>query len=199
MSKYKILVIEDDRTLLEAWQTLLEIKGYDVDIADNGRTALDLWEKNIYDVILADLRIPEVDGREVISTIKERQPYTQIIIISGQGKDRDAIEAVNKHVFRYLRKSKELNNEDVRKAVSDALQNRDPVLISLGAMAEKNPDEPILIVGSNVYSTQQLYDEVRKWTELGKEFRNEFIKNLTDFEPPKVSIDELLRMKGIIE
>ncbi len=199
MSKYNILVIEDDIILLETWKKLLEVEGYDVDIAANGRTALNLWEENIYDVILVDLRIPEVDGREVINTIREKQPFTQIIIISGQGKDRDAIEAVNKHVFRYLRKSKELNNDDVIKAVTEAIQKRDHVLISLGTMAEKTPDEPILFVGTDAYSPQQLYNEVRKGTELGMKFHEKFIKNLTDFEPPKVPIDELLKMKGIIK
>jgi DNA-binding NtrC family response regulator len=197
MENYKILIVEDEHDILNVWKKKLEHEGYTVDIADNGKTALELWEKNIYDVIVVDLRIPEVDGREVINQIKEKQPQTQIIIISGQGKDNDLIDAINKHVFRYLVKPVDL--EKIIGTIEDAVKERDPVLIALNTLAEKSPDKPMLFVGRKTFTPKQLYNEVRKNTVFGKEFYDEFLKSLTDFEPTEESGDELLGIKGVIE
>jgi two-component system alkaline phosphatase synthesis response regulator PhoP len=108
MVKHNILIVEDDQNILQELKKNLEDEGYDVDPADNGRTAFNLWKKNIYDLVLVDLRIPEIDGRDLIDKIKSRQPYTQIIILSGQGMEDDLIDAVNKHVFKYLKKPVDL-------------------------------------------------------------------------------------------
>ncbi|MCP4347450.1 MAG: response regulator [Desulfobacterales bacterium] len=196
MKRYKILVVEDDKTSLEAWKEVLEDEGYYTDIADNGRIATELWENNIYDLIIVDLRIPEIDGRDLINRFKEEQPLTQVIILSGQGKEGDLIDAINKHVFAYLAKPVDL--EKLLEVVAEAIQQRDPVLIALDKLAEKSPDAPVLLVGKKTYSPNQLFNEVRKGTELGKEYHNEFMKTLTDFEPAKETVDELLGIKGII-
>jgi DNA-binding NtrC family response regulator len=187
--------VEDDQNILQELKKTLEDEGYDVDSADNGRTALNLWKKNIYDLVLVDLRIPEIDGRDLINKIKSRQPYTQIIILSGQGIEDDLIDAINKHVFKYLKKPVDL--EEVLKVVIEAIKERDIVIISLEQLARKSPDEPILLVGKKSFTPRQLYDEVRKGTSVGKQYHEEFLKSLTDFEPPEKSVDELLDIKGV--
>jgi len=197
MNKYRVLIIEDDTNLLYDWQQLLEDEGYNVDIAENGKIALELWEKHIYDVILVDLRMPEVDGMDVIKTVKEQQPNTQIIIISGQGKDNDLIEAINKHVYAYLPKS-DIGIDDIVNKTAEALENRDAVLLSLDNMAEKSSNKSIILAGKESYSAQRLYDEVRKGTEFGKQFQKEFKNTLTDFEPSQKTASELLDIKGVI-
>lgn len=197
MEKMRILAVEDDPNILQEVREALEENNYAVDTADNGKTALELWEKNIYDLVIADLRIPEVDGSEVIAQIKTQQPRTQVIILSGQGKEEDMIEAVNHHVFQYLAKPVDL--DVLLKTVADALVQRDPVLISLSQMAEKNADEPILLVGKKSFSPKQLYDEVRRETPFGKQFYDEYLASLTDFTPAHGSIDDLLGIKGVIE
>lgn len=193
--KNSILIVEDDQNILQELNKNLKDEGYDVHPADNGRTALNLWKKNIYDLVLLDLRIPEIDGRDLIDKIKSRQPYTQIIILSGQGIEDDLIDAINKHVFKYLKKPVDL--EEVLKVVSEALKERDIVIISLEQLARKSPDEPILLVGKKSYTPRQLYDEVRKNTTIGKQYHEEFLKSLTDFEPPEKSVDELLDITGV--
>lgn len=193
MGKNRILVVDDDSNITREVKKALEDINFDVDTADNGKTALKLWQKNIYDLVIADLRIPEIDGRELIDKIKTQQPRTQVIILSGLGREEDMIAGINKHVFRYL--SKPVNRDDLLKAVEDALLERDPVIISLEQLAIKNPDEPILLVGKKSYTPKQLFDEVRKETPTGKKFHDEFLKSLTDFEPLNESVDELLGIK----
>ncbi len=195
MGKSRILIVEDDIDILQELQKNLEDEDYDVDTADNGRTALNLWKKNIYDLVLVDLRIPEIDGRDLIDKIKAGQPHTQVIVLSGQAVEEDLIDAINKHVFKYLKKPVDL--EDVLKVTAEALRERDPVVISLEQLAEKSPDKPILLVGKKSYTPRRLYDEVRKGTAVGKQYHEEFLKSLTDFEPPEKSVDELLNIKGV--
>jgi DNA-binding NtrC family response regulator len=196
MKKYRLLLIEDDINLLKHWKMYLEDQGYLVDTAENGKIALNLWEDNIYDVILVDLRMPEVDGMDVIKEVKRKQPNTQIIIISGQGKDNDLIEAINNHVFAYLPKS-DTDITDIVAKTAEALDNRDYVLLSLDKMAEKDADKTVILAGKESYSAQRLYDEVRKGSDFGNKFQKELKDTLTEFEPSTQTASELLAIKGV--
>ncbi len=178
-NKYRLLIVEDNINLLREWKKILEDEGYLVDMAENGKVALELWQSHIYDLVLVDLRLPEVDGREVINAIKASQPHTQIIIISGQGNDDDLIDAIKKNVYDYI--SKPAGLDEIIQAISKSLQNRDPVLISLEQLVKKRPDESILLIGGDAYSPRQIYDEVRKMTPLGKQY---YEKTLSDFITP---------------
>lgn len=198
MEKYKILIIEDEKNILNDLKEVFEDEDYAVDTADNGQSALEMWERNIYDLTLVDLRIPKIDGRDLINRFKEERPYIQIVILSGQGKEGDLIDAINKHVFAFLPKP-DTDLDKVLETTKNALQNRDPVLISLETMAEKSPNEPTLLIGRDAYSPRKLYDELRKGTKIGRQFRDQFIKTLTDFEPPKESLDELLKKEGVLK
>ncbi len=196
MNKHKIMVVEDDKNILEDLKKVLEHEEYFVDIADNGKTALELWENNIYDLIIADLRIPKIDGSDLIKRIKQEQPLTQIVILSGQGNEGDLINAINKHVFAYLPKPVDLEN--VLTATEEALEKRDHVLLYLEQMAEKSPDKPILLAGSESYTPQQIYDEVRKGTPFGKQYYDDFKQALNEFEPLEESVDDILGINGIL-
>lgn len=197
MLKYKILVIEDDHDILKEVRKALEDEGYLVHTADNGKKGLDLWKKNVYDLILVDLRIPGVDGKDLINNIKEAQPYTQIVILSGQGKDDDLIDALNLHVYKYL--PKPVKMDILLDTLKEALEKRDLVLLSLETLVLKRPDEPILLVGTKSYTPRQLFDEVRQNTKFGSQYREEFLKSLLDYEPSDESVDDILGMKGVAE
>lgn len=199
MAKSRILIIEDDIFLLEKWKKILEEEGYEVDVAENGKKALALWNQQVYDLLLVDLRMPEVDGMEVIDVVKNQAPLTQVIIISGQGQDSDLIEAINRHVFKYLPKPADL--DDILQTIQDALAKRDPVLQALEEMTEQYPDKPILLVGREKYTPHRLYDEVRKMTPLGREFHENFMKSMIDLNMPvdDKSEDELLGITSVVE
>ena len=81
----RILVIDDLKQIRLVIQELLEVDGHDVDLAENGRTALKMTESNSYDLIITDLYMPEKDGLEVIKALKKSLKQVKIIAMSGGG------------------------------------------------------------------------------------------------------------------
>jgi len=197
MNPYRILIAEDDSILLNQLKNLLIGVGYDVDTAANGKEALDLWENSIYDVILLDLAMPDVNGREVLNTVKNEQPFTQIIVVSGQGEKEDLIDAVNAHIYKYIEKGQDLL-EEILTSVEEAIRNRHPVLLSLESMVKKGENEPFLLSGNQSYTPKKLYDEVRKNTSFGKQYFKTFEESLIEYIPVDESIDDQLGIKGVI-
>ncbi len=199
MEKHRILIIEDDQSLLKKWKKILEDEGYEVEVAENGKVAMAIWKRQIYDLLLVDLRMPEMDGMEVIKAVKAQAPLTQVIIISGQGNDFDLIDAINRHVYKYLPKPADL--DDILQTIKEALGKRDPVLQALKEMVEEYPDKPLLLVGREKYTPHRLYDEVRRMTPLGKEFHENFMKSMIDLKMPvdDISEDELLGITTVVD
>jgi len=192
MNNYSILLVEDDENLLSEYQRILNQKGYHVNTANNGREGLNLWKKNIYDLVLADLRMPELDGMELIKKIKKNQPLTQVIILSGEGREGDMFDAVNQHVFNYLKKP--INLPDLLDSISRAISNRDMVLIALEQMVKKSPNQPEILENGQTFTPKRLYDEVRKNTPYGQKFYKSLKTVLTDVEPLNQTIDDILKM-----
>ncbi len=100
----KILVIDDDPHVLELSKLHLMSEGYGVSEADTGRLGLGLTEAERFDLILADLHLPDLDGIEIVRRVKERSPETEIIMISGQGTLADAVEATKAGAFYFVEK-----------------------------------------------------------------------------------------------
>jgi len=200
MSPYRILIVEDETNLLKQLKKLIIKEGFIVDIAENGKKALEKWENNIYDLVLLDLAMPKMNGREVLNRIKSKQPLTQIVIISGQGGKDDLIDAINKHVYKYIEKinEKEQLFNDIKMSVKSALENRHPLLLSLESMIEKGENETFLLSGEETFTPKKLYDEVRKGTDFGKQFCKDFEKSIKEFTPIEESIDDLLGIKGVV-
>ncbi len=100
--KVKVLTIEDEEVLRENIAAYLEDNNYEVFQAENGRIGLEVFAREKPDVILTDLRMPEVDGLDVLSTVTEQSPETPVIIVSGTGVMRDAIEALHRGAWDYI-------------------------------------------------------------------------------------------------
>jgi len=199
MKKFQILIVEDDKPLLNIFQQSIEKDGYEADIAENGKIAMSMWRKKNYDLLLVDLRMPEMNGIELIKSIKTEAPLTQVIIISGQGNDFDLVNAINKHVYKFLTKPVDLDK--LLLTIQKALEERDLVLQALEEMTERYPDKPILIVGKEKYTPHRLYDEVRRMTSLGKQFHENLKKSMIDLNVPEddISEDELLGMTTVVD
>jgi two-component system response regulator AtoC len=100
----RILVIDDDEGLRESLQLVLSAEGYQVSGADDGQTALGVLENSTYDVILCDLRMPGLDGMELLPQLVRRMPRTTVIMMSAYGTEELALEAMNKGAHDYLAK-----------------------------------------------------------------------------------------------
>lgn len=103
-SQYKILTVEDDEFVREIITVYLEDSGFSVLQAENGRQGLELFHREDPDLVLLDLRMPEVDGLEVLATITRESAETPVIVVSGMGTIGDAIKALKYGAWDYIAK-----------------------------------------------------------------------------------------------
>lgn len=131
-----ILVIDDEPNLRDTYRRYLEHLHYTVLVADNGQTGLEMFELGKPDLVLTDLRMPQMDGLEVLMQVRKRSPDTPVIIISGKGEIDDVIKALRLGAWNYL--SKPLDSLLVLEhVVQKALENARLVLESRHATANK--------------------------------------------------------------
>ncbi|OQX79219.1 MAG: response regulator [Bacteroidetes bacterium 4484_249] len=103
-----ILIVDDERSIRNTLRDILETEGYEVDEAENGEVAIDKIKQNNFDVILCDIKMPGMDGIEVLDkalTIAD----TPIIMISGHGTIETAVDAIKKGAYDYIAKPPDLN------------------------------------------------------------------------------------------
>ncbi len=100
----RILIADDESHIAEGLQMLLADDGFEVDIATDGNAAWEMIEKNRYAVVLADLRMPDVDGLELLSRMGEAGLSSEMIIITGKGSIDTAKEAMRQGAYDYLEK-----------------------------------------------------------------------------------------------
>lgn len=101
-SSKTVLVIEDEPIIRQAISDFLEDCDYKVIQAEHGRRGIELLRQNIPDVVLTDLRMPIMGGREVLAIMNEEFPETPVIVVSGVGDIRDAIDAVHLGAWDYI-------------------------------------------------------------------------------------------------
>ncbi|MFZ4413546.1 MAG: sigma-54-dependent transcriptional regulator [Bacteroidales bacterium] len=104
----RILVIDDERSIRSTLREILEYEKYIVDDAENGATALELVKANKYDIILCDIKMPQMDGMEVLEKLLPLTD-TPIVMISGHGTIETAVEAIKKGAYDYISKPLDLN------------------------------------------------------------------------------------------
>ncbi len=105
----KILVIDDERSIRNTLKDILGFEGYAVDVAENGQLGLELVKSTDFDIILCDIKMPEMDGIEVLEKILELKPETTVVMISGHGNIDTAVEAIKKGAFDFIVKPLDLN------------------------------------------------------------------------------------------
>ena len=105
----RILVIDDERSIRNTLTDILEFEKYRVELAEDGFTALELLKTNDFDVILCDIKMPGMDGIEVLQKIGEIKPDIPVVMISGHGNIDTAVESIKKGAFDYIEKPLDLN------------------------------------------------------------------------------------------
>jgi DNA-binding NtrC family response regulator len=105
----KILVIDDERPIRRTLCEILEFEKFEVDQAENGEQGLKMIQENEYDVILCDIKMPKMDGMEVLEKVKKLDHNPTIVMISGHGTIDTAVDALKKGAFDYLPKPTDLN------------------------------------------------------------------------------------------
>ena len=103
-SRPRILVVDDEAAIRELLAKTLALAEYDVDVAPEGRTAVERLRGSSYDLLITDLRMPGVDGLSVIREARRFRPDLPVVIITGFSTETSAIEAINLGVAGYLTK-----------------------------------------------------------------------------------------------
>ncbi len=122
MKHARILVVDDERSIREILSVVLREEGYEVDTAVNGRQAWGLFQKQSYDMVVSDLKMPEMDGLELLSKVKSVQPGVVFLMVTAFSTADTAVEAMRLGAYDYL--SKPFKLDEVRLNVSNALNSR---------------------------------------------------------------------------
>ena len=120
--KNKILIIDDEANICMGCQRIFKGKGYTVKIAFSGKEGLDRACKEEFDVIITDLKMPDISGIEVIKKIKEKKPDQPIILITGYATVCTAVEAMKLGVEYYIKKP--FRPDEIIDAVKNILDKR---------------------------------------------------------------------------
>jgi two-component system, NtrC family, nitrogen regulation response regulator NtrX len=105
----RILVIDDERSIRNTLKDILEYEKYQVDLAENGPTGLEKIKNGEYDVVLCDIKMPGMDGIEVLEKLAEQEYDSPVVMISGHGNIDTAVEAIKKGAFDFIEKPLDLN------------------------------------------------------------------------------------------
>jgi DNA-binding NtrC family response regulator len=126
-----ILVVEDDRFQREIIKTILTKEGFYVEDADCGRKALELLKASNFDVIITDLKLPDIDGTEVLKEVKASKKTSHVIIVTAFGSIPSAIEATKLGAFHYLEKPLEKDHllMVVHNAISQVKLLKDNIML----------------------------------------------------------------------
>ena len=98
----RILVVDDDESITKTMKAILEDEGYKVDIAATGREAIKKTEETAYNVALLDIRLPDMEGVELLKLMKDAVPRTRKIMVTGYPSMQNAITALNKNADAYM-------------------------------------------------------------------------------------------------
>jgi DNA-binding NtrC family response regulator len=104
-----ILVIDDERSIRNTLKEVLEYESHQVDLAEDGVVGLEMIRENHYDIVLCDIKMPRIDGLEVLQKIFEFTSDPQVIMISGHGTVDAAVEAIKKGAYDFIEKPLDLN------------------------------------------------------------------------------------------
>ena len=166
----KILIIDDERSIRNSLKEILVDEGYDVDLAENGAQGCEMADKEKYSVIFCDIKMPEMDGLEVLEKLHQMGVDAAIVMISGHGDINVAVECIKKGAFDFIPKPLDLNRilitiknatEKVslvketkilkKKVYGQEMVGESPALVQGKDMIDKvaPTDARVLIIGAN--------------------------------------------------
>lgn len=167
----KILIIDDERAIRNALKDILEFENHQVTLASDGKEGLDVALNNSFDAIFCDIKMPEMDGIEVLSQLTKANIEAAIIMISGHGSIDTAVECIKKGAFDFIEKPLDLNRvlitlknatdkttlvketKALKKKVSSIqdIIGESPAIVKIKEMIDRvaPSDARVLITGSN--------------------------------------------------
>lgn len=144
----KILVVDDEPSMRNYLSAILGREGYQVQTAEDGISALEVLGKQDFDVVIADIKMPGLDGIQLLGAIKTEHPDTEVMVITAYSTWASAVEAMRLGAYNYIRKP--FDNEEIRQTVGRALE-----LVKLRRQQGK-PAEDVLHLDSLIGNSPQM-------------------------------------------
>jgi len=120
--KARILIVDDDEDICKTLSLILQEEGYETDIANTGREAIKKSRENFYNVALLDIKLPDMEGTELLTKMRETSPKMIKIMVTGYPALKNAVEALNRGADAYLMKP--VNPEKVIKTIKEKLKKQ---------------------------------------------------------------------------
>lgn len=118
----RLLIVDDEVRFLKTLASRLELRGFDVTTADNGKLALELARKQTFDLAILDLKMPGLSGEDVLEVLKRDHPFIEVIILTGHGSIDSAVQCTQAGSYRYL--AKPCETDQLLQVLKDAYQQR---------------------------------------------------------------------------
>jgi len=118
----KILIIDDEKSILDLLSVVFKKEGYSVETSLSAKTALELIDKEEFDLILTDIKLPQMSGMKILKYVKEKYPAMPVVMITAYGTIKQAIEALKMGAMDYI--VKPFNMEELKIIVAQGLENR---------------------------------------------------------------------------
>ena len=139
-----LLIVDDEKSIRDALRDILEYEEYEVDEAKDGEEGLEMVLKTQYDVALCDIKMPKLDGLEMLLKAKEEGVMTQFVMISAFGNVENAVEATKRGAYDFITKPPDLNR----------------LLVTVRNAIEKNKDvEVIKVLKRRIYKINEIIGE----------------------------------------
>jgi len=119
----KILVVDDDKSILRAFTRILQKNGYEVDVAETGKEALEKAETGRYDLTLVDVRLPDIDGTDLLPKMQNTMHEAVKIMITGFPSLENGVKALDEGADAYL--VKPVKPEELLTLIKEKLKNKE--------------------------------------------------------------------------
>jgi DNA-binding NtrC family response regulator len=141
----KILIIDDERAIRNTLKEILEFENYQVDVAENGKTGLEMATASSYDLIFSDIKMPEMDGIEVLTALREAEVESPVVMISGHGNIETAVDCIRRGAVDFIEKPIDLNRLLI--TTKNALEHK--TLVQETKVLKKKVDSKFKMIGES--------------------------------------------------
>lgn len=162
--KKRILIIDDDLDMCMLLSRFLTKRGYEADVAHNGAKGIQKFVEGKFDIVLCDFRLGDKDGKDVLQKIKEINPQTIVIIITGYSDIKTAVDVIKLGAFDYI--TKPLIPDEVVSVIEKALSKDQPQPATPPLVSETRPSQTYTVIADQEFligkdgETSQLYKQI---------------------------------------
>ena len=207
---FKILICDDEKNIRQGLSAALEMEGYETVLAENGKVAIERISKGDIDLVITDLRMPEVTGEQVLEKVSSETPALPVIILTGHGSIDSAVDAMRNGAYDFL--TKPFNLDQLTMIVKRALQGRELSLQHRQLKEELHSSKAFESIIGKSSEIQKVFDMIRRVADskasvlitgesgVGKELIAHAIHNLSSRkDKPMINVHCAALSKDLLE